>query len=297
MKRTLSLSTTVVFGLLASVVSSHAVSTWDGGASTTDWFTANNWAPNSLPDGGDNTTLDGGGTGVTVLGGTFTGGDVQVNNLTLRNGHILTIDNSGFELFVDSGSAINMGQGGDTTDGSTINLIAGTLRGTGTLTMSNNTDDYGTSFFNLSGTGILNFGTLSVGSAAAATFSVTGSSATATLSGAVNAYAQSTFSFILDDTGVSSINAGGTMTIVSGAELLIDGSSYTGGAGTISLFSYASLADETEFIETITGFGSLTADIVYTDTGIDLVLVPEPSTFALFGGLFVFASVVLRRRR
>jgi hypothetical protein len=293
MKRTLTLSTTVVFGFLASVASSYANSTWDGGASTIDWFTAENWAPNSLPDGGDNTTLDGGGTGVTIL----SGGDVTVNNLTMRNGHVLTIDNSGFELFVDGGSAINMGQGGSTTDGSTINLVAGELRGTGTLTMSNNTDDYGTSFFNLSGTGILNFGTLSVGSAAAATFSVTGSSATATLSGAVNAYAQSTFSFILDDTGVSSINAGGTMTIVSGAELLIDGSSYTGGAGTISLFSYASLTDETEFIETITGFGSLTADIVYTDTGIDLVLVPEPSTFALFGGLFVFASVVLRRRR
>jgi hypothetical protein len=282
MKRTLTSSTVVVFGLLASVASSHAAAIWDGDTDN-NWLTNTNWSGNSLP-GVENTILEGdGGDSATTL----TGGSETVAGFQIRGGHVLTIDNAGFTLQVNGN--INMGSAGT----GTVNQIDGTVDVGDKLNLTG----ADSSFYTISGGALITSG-LDVGPTAASTFAIVGDSATVTASaGAVDAGEFSTFSFSLGATGIDSIDTTGVMTIVSGAELLIDGSSYTGGAGTISLFSYASLADDTEFIETITGFGSLTADIVYTDTGIDLVLVPEPSTFALFGGLFVFASVVLRRRR
>jgi hypothetical protein len=280
MKRKLTLSSVVACGLLASIAASHAADTWTGN-SDNSWlpFPGGNWSNSS----GSNTILQGdAGDSITDLSGS----SANLAGLQIRGGHTL-----------------NILTGGDLNVTGNINMGAD---GTGTVNQTDGTVDVGdklnltgadSSFYTISG-GALTTSGLDVGPTAASTFAIVGDSATVTASaGAVDAGAFSTFSFSLGATGIDSIDTTGVMTIVSGAELLIDGSSYTGGAGTISLFSYASLADETEFIETITGFGSLTADIVYTNTGIDLVLVPEPSTFALFGGLFVFASVVLRRHR
>ena len=63
-------------------------------------------------------------------------------------------------------------------------------------------------------------------------------------------------------------------TLEEGAELTIDGSAYTGAAGTIPLFSYGFREDETEFSESITGFSNFLTDVIYGEEGIDLVLSP-----------------------
>jgi hypothetical protein len=270
MKRNLTLFSLAAFGLLVSVASSHAATI----------------------------TI----SGNQILGGQSSSGELSGTSnsataLQIRNGYTLTVLS---DATVDLQKAINISQGVD-GDGASITQNAGSTVNVGTsMSMSGNATG-GTSFYTMEGNSTLIISEdLDIGSEYDATFAIDNSSdglATVSVGGNLNAEANSIFDFTLGATGFDAIDIDGTMTIVSGAELIIDGSSYTGGAGTISLFSYASLADETEFIETITGFGSLTADIVYTDTGIDLVLVPEPSTFALFGGLFVFASVVLRRRR
>lgn len=281
--------TITALALLAVSVSSQAAAVWDGGAGTVDWLTASNWNPNSLPVGNDNTTLDGGGTGATTL----TGGNVTVAGLQVKKGHVLTIDNDGYTL--TSNGAINMSQGA-AGDGTIINHLAGTVSLGSLLSMSGNATG-GTSFYNLSG-GTLTTSGISVGNAYAATFSLIGELASVTAgSGAVTAGPYSTFNFELGSMGIDAIDTTGSFSLSSGAALNIIGSSYTGGAGTISLFSYGSRVDDTEFVENISGFTGLNADVVYSDSGIDLVLtvVPEPSAAALLG--LGAVGLLVRRRR
>ena len=142
----------------------------------------------------------------------------------------------------------------------------------------------GTSFYNLSGTAALSVatagtrdfdigGNVGVGDFDA-TFAIAGDSATVTLNNSVATLRSSAImSFTLGATGVDAIDTTANFNLQTGAELVVDGSSYTGGVGAIPLFSYGSRSNTDEFTtETITGFTGFDTDIVYSDTGIDLLV-------------------------
>ncbi|MGJ8650256.1 MAG: beta strand repeat-containing protein [Opitutaceae bacterium] len=249
--------------------------TWNG-STDTDYDTPANWSGTDVPDADDGGILTGGGTGVTLLSG---GSTNTANAFNVRNGHIFNIDNDGGVFNVTNN--LNLGRGVE-ADGSVINQLAGTVN-LGGLDMSGNVTG-GTSTYTISG-GALNIGsadTLDVGGdgltgnvgggSDVATFAIVGDTATVSLTNDLVARASSVFSFALGATGIDDIDTTGNISIASGSTLNVDGASYTGGEGTITLFTYATSTDATEFTENVTNFAGLAADVVYGATSIDLVL-------------------------
>jgi hypothetical protein len=293
---------TAALALLASAAVSHAATTTWTGDTDTAYGDADNWG-NGVPTSADSAIMSGGGSGVTELSG---GGDETVLSLNVRNGHQFTIDNSGGTFTVIGN--LNLGRGVESTSVSSIYQTDGTVS-LGGLDMSGNATG-GSSFYEISGGSLIigGFDTFDVGGDGGtgttgggsdlATFSIVGDTATVSATCKIFARASSVFSFTLGASGIDTIDTTAALDINLGAVLEIDGSSYTGGAGTISLFSYSTLVDEEEFTLIISGFTDLDAEVVYGTNSIDLVLtsIPEPSTFALLGGLFAFAAVMVRRR-
>jgi hypothetical protein len=106
-----------------------------------------------------------------------------------------------------------------------------------------------------------------------------------------------TFRFVLDETGVSTINSAGFINL-STATIIVDGTEYLGTAGTFDLFkgtTLSGLADTNNII--VSGFGSFGGAYVTQDaiSGlVQLTVIPEPATV----GLFIVASgglMLLRR--
>lgn len=270
MKRNITLTSIATIGLLASAATSQAATITIGG----------------------NQTLSGP-TNEGELVAANNGAGNSATALQVKNGYTLTVESG---AIVNLGQAINMSQGTPKgNDGANITQKAGSTVNIGsTLSMSNNASDGNTSLYTMEG-GLLDITTnMNVGSAFDATFAIEGSDATVNVGAAINASDKSTFSFDLGTAGVSSIDADGDMTIVSGAKLLVDGLSYEGSANTITLFSFASLTDATTFDVTIDNLAGYS--LVYGTDSIYLA-VPEPSSFALLGGCFALTSVMLRRRR
>jgi hypothetical protein len=295
---------TAALALLASASVSHADTSWTGGSAVDDvaYDDADNWN-NGVPDSADIASMGGAGSGVTVLSGGITS---TIRALNLRGGHQFTIDNSGGTFTVDGN--LNMGRGVSSTSVSSIYQTDGAVS-LGGLDMSGNVTG-GSSFYEISGGSLIigGFDTFDVGGDGGtgstgggsdlATFSIVGDTATVSVTSKIFARASSVFSFTLGASGIDAIDTTAALDINTGSVLEIDGSSYTGGAGTISLFSYSTLVDEDEFTLSISGFANLDTEVVYGASSIDLVLtsIPEPSTFALLGGLFAFAAVMVRRR-
>ncbi|MDP4777216.1 MAG: sulfatase-like hydrolase/transferase, partial [Opitutales bacterium] len=273
----LNLGVALSFLVLTATISHAASRTWDGSTST-DYNETTNWSGDDVPDSDDSGILDGDGTGETLLTGGIDPGDVNAFNV--RNGHIFNIDNAGGTFSVNNN--LNLGRGVE-ADGSTINQLAGTVN-LGGMDMSGN-ETGGTSTYTISG-GALNIGsadTLDVGGdgltgnvgggSDVSTFAIVGDTATVSVTSDILARASSVFSFTLGATGIDAIDTTGNLAVSSGATLTVDGSSYSGGAATIPLFTYASRTDATEFTSgSISGFGSLVVDVVYDADSIDLVL-------------------------
>ncbi|MGJ8642397.1 MAG: beta strand repeat-containing protein [Luteolibacter sp.] len=273
---------------LSSVNSHAAIRNWNGDTDN-DFSTASNW--NVFPTGIHSARMQGdAGDSLTVLSGGNTHSMAAIN---VRSGHTFTIDNAGGTL---TGTANFNFARGATGDGSAVNQLAGDVV-LGGLDMSGN-ETGGDSIYTISG------GTLTIGSADTldvggdgltgnvgggsdvATFAIVGDSATVSVTDNVLARASSVFSFSLGATGIDAIDTTGNIAISSGATLTVDGASYTGGEGNITLFSYATRTDTTEFTENVTNFAGLNADVVYDEDSIDLVLTsnvnPEDLAITLF---------------
>lgn len=232
------------------------------------------------------------GEGELVADNNDNGGN-SATAIQLRNGYTLTVEDGAIVNLI-SGMNISQGVNGD---GANITQNAGSTVNIGSsLSMSGNATTGGTSFYTMKAGSTLDInGNMGVGSAFAATFAVEGSGSTIGVGGTVTAFENSTFKFTLDETGVSSIDATGVMTIVSGASLKIDAASYTGGEADITLFSYDSLSDATTFDLTVTGLDVDDYTLTYGADSLVLSVIPEPATIGMLG-LGAVALIGFRRR-
>lgn len=276
------------------------------GTTDNDFSTASNW--NTFPTGIHSPRMQGddGGDNLTVLSGANTH---SMNAINVRGGHVFIIDNAGGTLTGTGNFNFARGLVGD---GSAVNHLDGAVV-LGGLDMSGNATG-GDSIYTISGGSLAigSFDTFDVGGdgltgnlgggSDTAIFAIEGDSATVSVTSDVLARASSVFSFELGATGIDAIDTTGNLTISDGAQLSIIGSSYTAGAGDITLFEAATMAGSFDASDiTVTGLGaeginwSLSQD-AGSSGDIVLTIIPEPGAFALFGGLLAFASVMIRRR-
>jgi hypothetical protein len=106
-----------------------------------------------------------------------------------------------------------------------------------------------------------------------------------------------TYNFAFGSSGISSIDSAAWMHL-GGATINVDGSAYTGGAGSFNLFTSVNLAS-TPLAQYITSpFDGYDTAFSVADNNLVLTLtaVPEPTTFALLG-LGSLALVLAKRRR
>jgi hypothetical protein len=273
--------------LLGSALS--AATAWTGNANDGDLFgTAGNW--NSGLPGTGTATIGNGDTvdlstnyattidGVTVNSSSTlnVSADVTSKLLTIQNTGTVNLTGGAFTL--PNISTNNNGGGLTITDGGTLNISGG---------------DH---IFNERA--VLNAGSI---------FRVTGSTSTIRMNqiGTANG----TFDFVFDTAGVSTITGdlGFSWFSITNASFTVDGSGYTGGAASFTLFDgNASGNTPPSGNFTIAGLGAegvgWTLDITNSAPGgandtIILNVIPEPGTYALLGGLLALGHVMLRRRR
>lgn len=182
---------------------------------------------------------------------------------------------------------------GNGTQGTIEILSGGTL--TTTLARSNSGSDRGNLI--VSGTGTLNADLLRIEDSGF--LFVDGHQASVNL-GAFNAEATGTldFDFSSNALGIKAITTSGAFTITTGSFLDIDLTDFTPATGTFDLVTFDSRVGSYDLSDiTITGLGGgLTASVAYDTNSMNLVIVPEPGTFALLAGLTGLAFVMLRRR-
>ncbi|MBW8782084.1 MAG: autotransporter-associated beta strand repeat-containing protein [Verrucomicrobia bacterium] len=117
-----------------------ATKTWDGGAGTTAWGTANNWNANGIPGSADDVLFDNSSV-ATLPASVSLGGAQSANSLAFSTGDTLSlVDGSGNRtLTLTSGNITRSGSGTQSLAFNTLALSAsGTwnIGGTGTFTVS-----------------------------------------------------------------------------------------------------------------------------------------------------------------
>lgn len=273
---------------------------WSGGGSGdgVSWNDPGNWGGEAsdgtnlpgdfvgdIPGGGDTTNviMQAGGTSTTTVNADFAPAN-WFDILIVRNGHTLNVQ-ANFDLGTQ-GIPILLGQNGT---GSTINHTAGTFSA-GSLQVGGGSDGH----YDLSGTGVLSVGAVTINNNSS--FGISGTSASASAA-SMSIDSGSSLDFTFGATGINAITLSGQFNITSGALLSVDGSSYTGGFGTIDLVTFGSIVgsfvDPTD-IE-LTGFAA-GSSIGYDSDSMFITIVPEPGTFALLGGMLALSYVMLRRR-
>ena len=297
--------------LLAAVVSAASVflphlspaATIVFNTSSGNWNQSSNWSPTTVPGTTDpddavirsgrsaliNTNVSSGSGSVTnvYIGGEFAG-NPTAGTVTLQTGGVLNVtgdlqvkrqNQNGTGTFTATGgsfSANNFYVGLGTAGTGTA-----TLSGSSAATISNNTivgDNSGASgFLEIVGSNV----------------SLSGNSFSLRSTG--------TLKFTLDATGISTLNFSGTANFASGSNLLVDGSSYTGGSAVFTLLD-ASGFSAFSSTQSITGFDpllyttSLSYDAATTSVKLNITAaVPEPQTWLLLG-LGGLAMVVCQRR-
>src|SRR5580700_10281289 len=116
----------------------QCTSTWNGG--TGSWDVAGNWTPSGVPTSSSNTCINAANSAVTINGNDATSNltlGTGTDSLTIANAEALTVSGS----TVSNVGAISLNSTGNATE-LQIGAANVTLSGTGTLTMSNNTQNY-----------------------------------------------------------------------------------------------------------------------------------------------------------
>jgi|GEM_PF-1776321 hypothetical protein len=272
-----------------------AATTWNGGTSS-NFGTAGNWSNNSpgnaADDGSNNlATINNGDT--VVLSSDYTG----TNTYKLAVGGNSTLNASA--NFTATGLTIQ--------DTGVVNLTDGAFTLPKTSASNNGQGSKGT--LNIQSGGILNISggshIFNERSTMNGTFRVTGSNASISMNqiGSGNG----TFDFVFDAVGVSGVygNLSFPWLSIGATSVTVDGSSYTGGVASFTLFDghgAGNTPDASNF--TISGLGDegvgWTLDITNNPNGplndtVILNVIPEPSTTILLGlgGL----ALILRRKK
>ncbi|MEP4078333.1 hypothetical protein [Haloferula sp.] len=234
--------------------------------------------------GGDVTTQSTSGTAGAAL--QLNGGDITVSSGTLTvnefsaGGGTTHVTNGTGTLHVTGGNFIFAGatSASDTIGFSndTINISGGTFSATGGQILTTGNPE-----FNIDGSGaIIQMDRLNLSAASRAT----------------------TFNFIMDAAGVSSVDQGSSSYAdLAFVTLNIDGSEYAGSTGIIDLFNYTNIVSTAAAVN-VTGLGVEGVDYNFEESTTEnyvrlniINVVPEPSSalFALTG----MAGLLLRRRR
>ena len=272
-----------------------AATTWNGGTSS-NFGTAGNWSNNSPGNAAD---------------------DGSNNLATINNGDtvVLSSEHTGTNTY-------NLAVGGNSTLNASANFTATglTVQDTGVVnltdgaftlpkTSANNNGQGSNGTLSIQNGGILNISggshIFNERSTMNGTFRVTGSNASIRMNqiGGGNG----TFDFVFDAVGVSGVygNLGFSWLSIGATSVIVDGSSYTGGAASFTLFDGHGAGNTPAASNfTITGLGDegvdWTLDITNNPNGplndtVILNVIPEPSTTILLGlgGL----ALILRRKK
>ena len=194
------------------------------------------------------------------LGSTFgvSGGDLNVN---VTGGSALNLDGGNLDISGGTVTLTDPAPGGGTfsiTDaGNTgaLNVSGGVFQVAG-LTGGTDTVSFGNEVINISG-GTFDVSGGQVFAGNDTQFNIIGDAATIQLDrlNLATADRQSTFNFVFDSDGVSTVKNAAFLSLTE-ANLLVDGSAYTGGIGSFDLFTSAYLVGAVEASNvTVKGFG------------------------------------------
>lgn len=253
---------------------------------TGDWDVDANWSGGEKPLSTDLARIAGTGRDNSVV--TLDTSET-ITRFILGQGGLngsLTVVNGG-SLTTTSTTDHRFGQ----TSAFTVNLENG-----GTINVQNAkiTSDAG-GIFNING-GDFDSSAYSVGTGSAGTVNVNSATATIDVANTSAFGAFSTLSF--DFNGGSAVSIWNTqgLTITSGATINISGASALG-QGTYDLLAYTGTLTGSFTTGSIAGLGAgLSGSILSDGDGVYLNVIPEPGTYALLGGMFALAFVMLRRR-
>jgi hypothetical protein len=274
-------------------------------SNNTDWALGTSWAGGVVPGPADIAFVRNNQTAIISSAvpniSALTLGEAGANGtVSLQPGGSLTV----------TGDAQVMRRGTLAGALGTITLTGGSLTVGGTMFVGNGSTNTanGIGTINLSGSSTLNSGA-TLGSSTQAlgsgNFNVNGSLLTVGDGGVSKPFIVNDFGtvrFNLDAAGPSTLNyAASAVTLNTGAELIVDGTNYTGTGGVFTLINGLSLVGtEATVDESVTGFApGYTASISFDSGNGDVLLtiVPEPaSAAALAAGGLLFASARRRRR-
>ncbi len=254
------------------------------------WSETNIWSAAVVPKTGDNVFIRNGGI-VTLNSiaatniGNITIGEANASSGTLKivTGGYLQLTGS---VAVAKSSQVN-GIGILEINGGTFvkngDIVVGSGGATGLVSISSGT---------LSGS--LKLGSASATFDANDKFRIVGS--TANISGAAYTAGNGSITeFIFDAAGISSMIISGTTRFFDGAQIVIDGAAYAGGAQTFNLISGGTLATTTMPTISLINFAEGTTYDYNAGTDIlSVTVVPEPATIGMVG-LGALAMLAIRR--
>ncbi|WPJ96226.1 PEP-CTERM sorting domain-containing protein [Coraliomargarita algicola] len=276
----------------------------------TGFVTSNGAFTNSGTTNVTGGTLAMGSNQISVTGGNFNvnGGAVTVTGGANATNGALKADGGDINLTSGSITVTDDSAGGGTTNVTstgTLNIAGGNFIVTGQTGASD------TVAFN--GEVTISSGSFSVAAGqvitnSTAVFNIVGDAATSIEMNNLNLVGSrtATFNFIFDDDGVETVTNAGFMGL-SSLTLNVDGSAYAGGIASFDLFTSTNLTSGIEAGNiTVTGLGEEGVDweiLQGLGTGgddkitLNILTVPEPSAYALLGGLLALGHVMVRRRR
>lgn len=269
-----------------------------------DWNSAANWYGSILPSSSDqaiipqgaSTTIDSAdGTIANSLiggGGASGWGGTGIAFLNLAAGGSLNVTGTFGVQRNANGTVSSFNMSGGTLSSHVFSVGNSSSQNTGTATIIG---------------GILTTYQLNVGygtlGASVGSMVIQGSGATiATTAGnSVNFFQTGTLQYDIFNSGISVLNASlSTVNFNSGSTLVLDGSSYTGGANTFTLLTYGTLATYSPTID-YNSFSGYNVSVVNdtTDSELNLVItpVPEPGIIALVVAGFMVATLPRTRNK